>query len=838
MPDSRPIAIRCDHRIVIADDAPLAATTAARELQNHLYQIAGLELTIVNSSAASGEKEILVGASERLTALASGLDITALREEEYVIRTHGAHLLIVGGGQRGTLYGVYGFLRDHLGCRWFTPDCSLIPKRDAIELGPIDERKMPAFEYRNFILDGIDDPTWCARNGFNGFNSPDDPTTGGRMYHWHYGHSLFALCKAEDYLEEHPEYFDSTSREKDVLDDYINLCFTNDDVVQIVADNMRKEMREARDAQTADPDVSQPTVFYLAQHDGGSTCTCPDCQAIIDEQGALSAPLIHFCNRVIAAVGDAFPDYRMMTIAYRFSRRPPKTLKPDPRLIVQLCSIECCQSHPYSTCDDPDDVKFREDMEGWQQLTKQIWVWDYMSRLWHPFLVGPGFDSMAANYRWFHEHNVRGMFTQTAGERDFKWMNAYLMSAMMRDPYQDWQILRDEFMDAFYGTAAVSLREFMKEVQTSVVEGNHHLHYKEGTVKPFFTADVIAAGDRLFAEALAAVAEDPALQVRVREEHIHFLCTKLQHACKDAVLHSCRIENARYVFAHSEDFDRDVATFNNWRSERMGEAAQACTGSRNGSCQMHLESDLIDLGNESLALDFLPRLAGRMVGLRDIASGHNFLHMGPCDEGSFNLENGYREQWLEAPDAWDQESTSGWSTSTGASADAAEAGSDISVGDDAIHFTRVFETGGKYVHPLQWERWTRLAETGGRFQIESMVVNRGIDMVNSAVRTFLPLYLGDLTNVTLNGRALTEGITALTVEDAATGIALCNMTLGIELRWQATGEVIARAQLNVDGTTGCILVSIDTQPIMLTPGAGRRFLQDVEAGRTDAASRR
>ena len=56
------------------------------------------------------------------------IDIASLGKEGYVIRTVGNDLLIVGGALRGNLYGVYGLLEDHMGCRWFTPDCSRIPK--------------------------------------------------------------------------------------------------------------------------------------------------------------------------------------------------------------------------------------------------------------------------------------------------------------------------------------------------------------------------------------------------------------------------------------------------------------------------------------------------------------------------------------------------------------------------------------------------------------------------------------------------------------------------------------------------------------------------------------
>ena len=821
--------LSASHRIVIADDAPAPVRTAANELRSHLRAVAGGDLPVVPASVPGDGSEILVGDSPRLRALAPELAAPGLREEEHVLRTAGHRLILTGGGRRGTLYAVFSFLREHLGCRWFTPDCAVVPRRQAIELPPLDERRAPAYEYRHFILTGVDDPAWAARNGYNGYDSPDDPAWGGHVAHWHYGHSLHALCPAERYFAGHPEYFDSTSRRKRVVDDYVNLCFTNDDVVRIVVDNMRRAMADSAARRQAGARLTPPTVFYLAQNDGGTPCACPACRKIIAAEGARSAALIHFCNRVVEAMGDEFPDFRMMTIAYRFSRRPPRRLRPHPKLIVQLCTIECCQAHPYATCDDPDDARFREDLAGWRALTGNLWVWDYMPRLWHPFLTGPGFDAMAANYRWFRENGVRGMFTQTGGERDFKWLNAWLMCQMMRDPYQDWSVRRDEFMGAYYGPAAAPLREFLAAVQDSVVAGGHHLHYKEGTVKPFFSPAVIAAGDRLFADAAAAVRQDPTRAARVREEFMHFLATKLQHACLDSVRHGCSLRHGRYVFARPPPMRREVGLFTSWRDERFAPAGTRGRPDSEG-CTLHLESDLVALDNGTLELEFLPRLAGRMVGLRHQPAGHNFMHSAPCTNGQFNPDNGYREEWLTAPAPYEQEGSSSWSRRQGTGAGTAEAGYGASVAAGAPAGGQVFETGGKFMHPLQWERWTRLAVAGGAFHIESMIVNRGTEDVDATVETVLPLDLGPVAEVTVGGAAgeASARSATLTAVEAEKGLRIVNRRRGLGLAWRAAGEIIREVRLEVDASAGRLTLRIRTRPEILTPGAGRRFCQFME----------
>ena len=49
---------------------------------------------------------------------------------------------------RGTVYGVFTFLEDYLGCRFYAPEIEIVPERDRIEIPDIDDIQTPDFEYR------------------------------------------------------------------------------------------------------------------------------------------------------------------------------------------------------------------------------------------------------------------------------------------------------------------------------------------------------------------------------------------------------------------------------------------------------------------------------------------------------------------------------------------------------------------------------------------------------------------------------------------------------------------------------------------------------------------
>ena len=122
---------------------------------------------------------------------------------------HRQAALIAGGSLRGNLYGVYGLLEDHLGCRWFAPGASRIPKRPRLVLGPVDEKKVPVLEYREPYVADCFDGDWCARNRVNSSSGRLEAKHGGkvRFGDGFFVHTFSRLVPPEKYFKDHPEYF-------------------------------------------------------------------------------------------------------------------------------------------------------------------------------------------------------------------------------------------------------------------------------------------------------------------------------------------------------------------------------------------------------------------------------------------------------------------------------------------------------------------------------------------------------------------------------------------------------------------------------------------------------
>ncbi|MBM3493753.1 MAG: hypothetical protein FJX72_05445, partial [Armatimonadetes bacterium] len=130
------------HAIVLPARSNAVERYAARELQHHVELATSHSLPIVSEPQLVNRIGLFVG---RCKAHADPR--TKLAPEGLRIRTIGPALALTGNG-RGVLYAVYTFLEDHLGCRWFAPDCRTWPKSGRIAIGKLDRVYSPPLEYR------------------------------------------------------------------------------------------------------------------------------------------------------------------------------------------------------------------------------------------------------------------------------------------------------------------------------------------------------------------------------------------------------------------------------------------------------------------------------------------------------------------------------------------------------------------------------------------------------------------------------------------------------------------------------------------------------------------
>jgi hypothetical protein len=198
---------RSNYTLVLSRNATPSETRAADELQRFLEEMTGARLPITTELAAGGGNWVFVGRSEAVDTLKPGIPFGVLGPEGFALKTLGRHLVIAGGRERGTMYGVSTFL-EKLGCRWFTREVSRIPRLTAVTVPTLNEIHQPAFEYRLPYATEALDKNWAARNKVNGgLGFPLDASAGGSIQYYPFVHSFFKLIPPNKYFADHPEYF-------------------------------------------------------------------------------------------------------------------------------------------------------------------------------------------------------------------------------------------------------------------------------------------------------------------------------------------------------------------------------------------------------------------------------------------------------------------------------------------------------------------------------------------------------------------------------------------------------------------------------------------------------
>jgi hypothetical protein len=491
--------------IIIDAAATPTESFAARELASHLKQITGMEFNIRTNSNAP-DRAILVGRGAAAHAVFPDVPFDQLGGEEVIIRTRGERLLLAGGRPRGTLYAVSRFLQDQCGLRWWTPWASRIPKKSELSVGELNVRTGPAFEYREAFWYPAFDADWSWRNGCNGQSSKLTPEKGGRIIYKGFVHTFNALVPPEKHFAEHPEWFSLIQGKRTT--ERAQLCLTNPKLRDFTVERVKEWLRESPDA----------CIISVSQNDWRGACECADCKALDDAEGSHAGTVLAFVNHIAEKIEKEFPHVAVDTLAYQYTRQPPKTLRPRTNVIVRLCSIECNFREPL---DHASNASFTADIRGWAEHADRLYIWDYTTDFAHYVQPHPNWFALGANVRFFQTNKVRGVFEQGAYQShgsEMAELRAWMLAQLLWNPQQDDRALIREFLEGYYGPAAKPITRYLELMHEA--SRSHNLTCSSGTDAPFLRFKPLAEAEQLWQEAERAVAGDEELKTRVRLAHL------------------------------------------------------------------------------------------------------------------------------------------------------------------------------------------------------------------------------------------------------------------------------------------------------------------------------
>jgi len=479
--------------IVIGPGASDPARHAAQELAHFLEQISGGRFPIANKPT-HGRTAIFLQAP-----LAEKLG-----DEEIVIKTTDDGLILTGGEPRGTLYAVYTFLEDYLGCRWWSSTESTIPKKPTIQIGQIDVRYTPILEYREPFWYDAHDADWAVRNKCNGNSVRCDAKRGGKHKYEGFVHTFYSLIPPDKYFDAHPEWFSEIDGKRTTR--RAQLCLTNEEMRQELVKNLRARLR-------ANPDA---TIASVSQNDWHGNCQCARCAAVEKEEGSPAGLMLRFVNAVAEDIEEEFPHVAISTLAYQYTRKPPLHVKPRDNVIVRLCSIEASFCVPLSHA---RNKPFGDDIVGWSKICDRLYVWDYVTNFRNHIMPHPNLRVLGPNVKFFADHSVKGLFEQgayTTNGAEMAELRAWVLAKLLWNPNLDGDALIDEFIEGYYGPGAPHIKAYLDVTHDAVATSGDKLGCFEKFTANFLSFDTLSRGWAHLTAAEAAVRNNPELRFRVQ----------------------------------------------------------------------------------------------------------------------------------------------------------------------------------------------------------------------------------------------------------------------------------------------------------------------------------
>ena len=413
---------------------PLSGVKNAAEDLIRLIEFSeGVSLPLVNDQTKTAHAIILGETAADTEKIISARQ--EIKDDGYALIEDNGNLYISGIIARGTANGVYDFLQNYLGIRFYSDTFTYV-REDGRNDVPAEQKTV-----YNPVLPGRYNWSFASEQKIQRFTNRTKSTSikyGG-------SHNLGSLSKTGDGFSDQP-------------------CLSDPAIFEQVFNSLCKQI---------DKNPTK-TLFHINQNDGGKFCTCTECTAKNEAAGGTCmGSYLMFINDIADAVAEKYPDRQIdiMTYAYHDTTiaPDPDVVKPHDNVVIVLCRMNgCCFNHAW---DDPECEHNREsyaNMVRWANMCSKFAIYDYSyNHASSVTSVGPNLDVLWDNMQALVRCGCIGLLTEgdhLAETGEFVELRNYLINSLMWNPTmtkEDYYRLWDEFMEDYYGAAAPYIREYI-----------------------------------------------------------------------------------------------------------------------------------------------------------------------------------------------------------------------------------------------------------------------------------------------------------------------------------------------------------------------------------------
>jgi len=449
--------------VLLSGDAGATAQFAARELVRCVEAASGAKLPVVSRPEDDARPRIV-------------LEATAQQGEVFSIEASNGDLRIRGDSELGLSHGVFHLLEKHLGCLWPTPGVEYIPSSPDIEI-PADtkERSAPATALRSMFswhpsLEEYARWTCANRNNCLALYTDNLEASVGLLpdlrCFFSECHSVGQWLPAERYYEAHQDYYAVVDGQRPSANVVHaghppQMCFSNRDVPQVIARNIKAFLKEQ----------PQFDMIAVGPSDGPGWCECADCRAKYEPQNEMvyrnprfpkaSRAYLGLLNEVADSVASECPDTKIVYLAYTSTAEPPADVDVHPNIIVWYCTYWRCSSHAIHDAMCEVNHGHNTMIRRWIEKGAEVVLWEYLygmsAQCGMPY---PLLSRLIEDWPHYQRIGVSGTLSLSLAEPYL--LNCYLASRLAWDPQADMDETIREFCRAYYGRAADEMGQFFR----------------------------------------------------------------------------------------------------------------------------------------------------------------------------------------------------------------------------------------------------------------------------------------------------------------------------------------------------------------------------------------
>ena len=458
-----------------ANEKDDAVEFAVEELRQNFYEATGVDLDTQKDSEISYSdtaKILSIGETSFMQQAGVTLDKKEVGHDGYVVQTKGNSVFMVGGSGDGTLFAVYGWLKEQFGYEYYAIGEIAIEKNATNEkLLNVTLKEKPDFDYRvTSYGEAWFDTTVARRSRFNqsgdlwiDFEGVVDGVKSNVAYH-----TSFNIVSPDLYMAEHPEWYAPDGKQ---------LCLSRD------PENLAKVV-VARITEALDkyPDKN---ILTFTQQDHNTWCDCDKCLESLNKYGTNSAVYILFMNRIAEEVTkwveEHYPGREVLLamFAYQQTEEAPvvrengKYVPVDEKLrLHDNVALFYCPifAEYYYDFNAEQNVNVADTLDKWCVLANTIFTWTYGTNFQIYLAPHNTFSSMQNNYRFLYDRGNKYLFDQHQYNQisgtDWYKLKGYLTSNLQWKIDSNQDELINNFFTNYYKDASSVMKQLFDEENT------------------------------------------------------------------------------------------------------------------------------------------------------------------------------------------------------------------------------------------------------------------------------------------------------------------------------------------------------------------------------------